>query len=78
MQGAAASSDVLGALRKLAETVAEDVYKRLKYTWTPLHTAQCHEAGKALLELGHECRPIAKWACSNAGVGYTFAGPCSE
>ena len=48
MQGVAASSDVLEPLRKFAETVAENVYKRLKYTQTPLHTAR--EAGKVLLE----------------------------
>lgn len=44
----AAISDVLGPLRKFAETAAKDVYKRLKYTQTPLHIAR--EAGKALLD----------------------------
>jgi len=50
-----AVSDVLGPLRKFAETVAKDVYKRLKYTQTPLHTA-C-EAGKALLDSSQLCGP---------------------
>lgn len=48
MQGVAAGSDALEPLRKFVETAAENVYKRLKYTQTPLHTA--HEAGKVLLE----------------------------
>lgn len=48
MQGVSASSDVLEPLRKFAETAAENVYKRLKDTQTPLHTAR--EAGKVLLE----------------------------
>lgn len=51
----AAVSDVLGLLRKFAETAAEDVYKRLKYTQTPLHTAR--EAGKALLDSWQLCGP---------------------
>ena len=129
MQGFAASSDVFEPLRKLAETAARDVYKPLKYTQTPLHTAR--EAGKALLESAQLCGaelthallgdmpdtqaleaaaqslkqqmedcpvdgrlpcseachqivhryalwPQSTWACSNAGVGYTLAGPCSE
>ena len=54
MQGVAGSSDVLEPLRKFAETAATDVYKRLKYTQTPLHTA-C-EAGKALLDSVQLCR----------------------
>ena len=51
----AAVSDVLGSLRKFAETAAKDVYKRLKYTQTPLHTAR--EAGKALLDSSQLCGP---------------------
>lgn len=51
--GVAASSDVLEPLKKFAETAAENVYKRLKYTQTPLHTA-C-QAGKALLESAQLC-----------------------
>ena len=48
-------SDVLGPLKKFAETAAKDVYKRLKYTQTPLHTAR--EAGKALLDSSQLCGP---------------------
>ena len=51
----AAVSDVLGPLRKFAETAAKDVYKRLKYTQTPLHTAR--EAGKAVLDSSQLCGP---------------------
>ena len=55
MSSVAAVSDVLGPLRKFAETAAKDVYKRLKYTQTPLHTAR--EAGKALLDSSQLCGP---------------------
>ncbi len=51
--------DVLGVLKHLAENAAENaaaiVYKRLKYTQTPLQTAR--EAGKALLDSSQLCGP---------------------
>ena len=49
------TSDMLGAVKHLAENAAETVYKRFKYTQTSLQTA--HEAGKALLTSSGLCGP---------------------
>ncbi len=49
------TSDMLGAFKHLAENAAETVYKRFKYTQTPLQTAR--EAGKALLRSSELCGP---------------------
>ena len=49
------TSDMLGAVKHLAENAAETVYKRFKYTQTPLQTAR--EAGEALLTSSGLCGP---------------------
>jgi len=52
--------DILGVLKQLAENAAENaaasVYKRLKYTQSPLQTER--EAGKALLDSSQLCGPL--------------------